>query len=395
MSEEILVRVKHYLEVANKHSDLNAFISTNDIEAIKMAKESDKRISNGIPKSDIDGIIVAIKDNIHVAGLPNTAGTPALRDFTPIEDAPIVKKLLSAGIICIGKLNMHEMAFGVTSYNYAFHSGQVGVRNAFDHNKIAGGSSGGSAVAVAMKMCDVALGSDTGGSVRIPAALNGVVGFRPSMNRYSNEGITPISHTRDTAGILARSVHDVQRVDEIIANDDDTKINILETIRLGYDESRSLANCSDDVIAGWKMALEKLRKDKRITLVEIDIKQVYKLHGEVNFPIVAYEAYHDLISYLKKYDTGVTLEKLVDKIASPDVKEIYKTVIIGDIADKKPAYDNAISIRPHLIDVYETLFAKNTLDAIIAPTTPIPAVDATPQSVFPDDVSSAPEKFIW
>ena len=163
-------------------SDLNAFITLTDAH-----DEPDVVIGR------LSGMVLAIKDNIHVAGLPNTAGTPALQGFIPQEDAPIIARLKAEGARIVGKANMHELAFGITSNNAHFGP----VKNPYDMSRFAGGSSGGAAVAVAAHIVTAAIGTDTGGSVRLPAALVGVIGFRPSMGRYSAEAITPVAHTRD------------------------------------------------------------------------------------------------------------------------------------------------------------------------------------------------------
>ena len=350
----------------------NAFISTDRDAALAKEKECEERLKYNNKISDIDGMVISVKDNIHVAHMPNTAGTPALKHFIPTENAPVVEKLLSAGAICIGKTHMHEMAFGITSYNPTYNKGAfVGVRNAHDHSKVAGGSSGGSAVSVALDMCDISLGSDTGGSVRIPAALNGVVGFRPSTGRYSAEGVTPISSTRDTIGILAKCVADVKVVNRIITEDSPAPVKSDSKIVVGYDEVNSLANCSDDVMSAWSLALETLRKDGRFSLVKIDTSRLQELCKKSGNDIVGHECYRDLAVYLRKYNTGLTVEELVSKIETPTVKVIY-TKAFGD---NSAAHEVAMKhTRPQLIAEYKEIFTE--VDVMIAPSVPITAIDA-------------------
>jgi Asp-tRNA(Asn)/Glu-tRNA(Gln) amidotransferase A subunit family amidase len=165
-----------------EHSDLNAFIS--------LSAETGT------------GTVVAVKDLVDVAAMVTTAGGIILPPTPAAEDAPVVKSIRSHGCVVVGKANLHEFAYGVTSVNP--HYGPV--RNPYDRNRVAGGSSGGSAVAVAMQMCDWAIGSDTGGSIRIPAALCGVVGFKPALGSIDTAGVIPLSRSLDTLGPMAPDV---------------------------------------------------------------------------------------------------------------------------------------------------------------------------------------------
>src|SRR5207247_5915339 len=164
------------------------------------------------------GVPVVVKDNIEVAGLPASAGTPALKAYVPGKDAPVAAKLRATGAIIIGKTNMHELAFGISGYNAGFKTGtEPGVRNAYDATKIAGGSSSGTGAAIGARIVTAGLGTDTGGSVRVPCALNGCATLRPTVGRYPQGGIAPISHTRDTAGPMAATVADVAVLDHVVA----------------------------------------------------------------------------------------------------------------------------------------------------------------------------------
>src|SRR4029077_3778400 len=175
LKSEDLVRA--LVEVIERKRDLNAFITFDRERAIASARKADTFAARKSFAGPLHGVPIVVKDNIHVAGLPNSAGTPALRDFVPTRNAAVAEQLIRAGAIVLGKTNMHELAFGITSNNAAFGP----ARNAYDPSRIAGGSSGGTANAIAARMAAAGLGSDTGGSVRIPAALNGIAGLRPTL----------------------------------------------------------------------------------------------------------------------------------------------------------------------------------------------------------------------
>ncbi|MGI9261505.1 MAG: amidase family protein, partial [Woeseiaceae bacterium] len=204
--------VTELLARAEAKNHLNAYIMIDADGALARAAELDAMRADGNLLGAMHGVPFVVKDNTHVAGLPNSAGTPGLADFVPAADAPTVAALRQAGGIILGKTNLHELAFGITSDNAAY--GAVG--NPFDPTTFAGGSSGGTASAVSAGLAPVGLGTDTGGSVRIPPALTGTVGFRPSTDRYDSSGVTPISHTRDTVGIIARNVADVDLLDQVM-----------------------------------------------------------------------------------------------------------------------------------------------------------------------------------
>jgi aspartyl-tRNA(Asn)/glutamyl-tRNA(Gln) amidotransferase subunit A len=165
-----------------EHADLNAFIS--------------------VSKETGNGTVVAVKDLVDVAGMVTTAGGIILPNIPATRDAPVVARIRERGCLVVGKANLHEFAFGATSVNP--HYGPV--RNPRDPGRVAGGSSGGSAVAVAMGMCDWSIGSDTGGSIRIPSSLCGVVGFKPALGSIDTSGVVPLSRSLDTLGPIAPDV---------------------------------------------------------------------------------------------------------------------------------------------------------------------------------------------
>ncbi|HYL11147.1 MAG TPA: amidase [Candidatus Acidoferrales bacterium] len=200
---------------------LNAYITVTAELAMKQARKAEAEISaprsRACYRGPLHGIPISLKDNIHIAGVRTTAGSKILAEFTPDGDAAVVALLKRAGAVLLGKMNMHEFAYGVTSNNP--HYGAV--HNPWDLERIPGGSSGGSAAALAAGLCYASLGTDTGGSIRIPAALCGIVGLKPNFGRVNTEGVVPLSRSLDHVGPMARSVVDVALVLRALVGDND------------------------------------------------------------------------------------------------------------------------------------------------------------------------------
>jgi len=360
MSAQIETNLQSQLQrIKATNKETNAFITVNE-QAVKDIQPS------VVPRL-LEGYTLAVKDNIEVAGLPNTGGTKALDKFIPTRDATVVTRLKDEGAIVIGKTNLHELMFGITSKNYAY--GAVG--NACDVKCIAGGSSGGTAVAVAMGCARVGLGTDTGGSVRIPAALNGIVGFRPSIGRYPSDGMVLLSNTRDTIGPMTLNVADAALLDAVITKSEPVLQDIdVKSLKIGVPRSYFYHNLDPEVANVMEKVLVKL-KNAGVTLIEQDIPDVEEL-SKSGFTIIFYETGQLIPKYLVDNNIPVTMEELLDKIESPDVKQImHKTVTA---APPEPEYREALEVlRPQLQQRLINYFAKYEVDAIIYPTTPLPA----------------------
>lgn len=361
---------KALIDKAKAGKSLNAFISLDEAGALKAAKAADDAGKATKWKGALHGVPVVIKDNIHVAGLPNTAGTPGMKDFVPKEHAPVVQKLVAAGAIVLGRTNMHELAFGITSNNAAF--GAVG--NPYDPKRIAGGSSGGNGAAIAARMAPAGLGTDTGGSVRIPSAVNGISGLRPTIGRYPQEAITPIAHTRDTAGPMARSITDLVLLDSVITEAKDAVVPAdLKGLRIGVPKSLNEGVESETA----RLMADTLAKLKAagVELVEADIPGLMELNNKVSFPIALYEVTIDLPAYAKTYGIKLDFKGYADKAASPDVKGLFGALAKGEPpAIPKNVYEEALKVhRPALMKAYEDYFSQNKVVAVVFPTVPLPA----------------------
>ncbi len=221
---------------------LNSFITVLGEQALAQSK------SIGMVQhqtGSLYGIPIALKDLFETSDVRTTAGSKFFQDYTPQHDAHVVEKLKGAGAIILGKTNMHEIALGVTNINPHFGT----CRNPWDEKRISGGSSGGSAVAVATGMCLGALGTDTGGSIRIPASLCGIVGLKPTRGRVSLRGVLPLSWNLDHVGPMARTVRDAAILLQIIAGYDHQDPNSIDAPVPDYLQEIEAG------VKGWRVAL--------------------------------------------------------------------------------------------------------------------------------------------
>jgi mandelamide amidase len=358
-------------------ANLNAFITLDPDRVREAARKADKQRAANTPLSPLHGVPLALKDNLNTAEMPTTGGTPGLANNRPKRNAVIVDKLFAAGAINFGKTNLHELAYGISNNNAAHGP----ARNPYAPDHIPGASSGGTGVAVSARVVPGGIGSDTGGSVRIPAALCGIVGFRPTTGRWSQAGIVPISHTRDTAGPMTRSVADCALLDGVVTGGHtEVAAAQLKGLRLGVPKQHFWENLDIELEKICRSALERLA-DAGIELIDVDMSEEARLDREAGFPIALYETVADLNVYLAEHQTGLDYAALVAKVASPDVKGILQS-LVGTGAVPETAYRQALEQRKVLQETYGRHFRDHRIAAIVFPTTPAPAAKIGEDETF-------------
>lgn len=325
------------------------------------------------PAGPLHAIPFGVKDNIDCLPFATTGGTPALASHHPGEDAPPVARLKAAGGYVPVKLNLHELAFGITSNNAAHGP----VRNPFDPSRVAGGSSGGNAAAIARGVIPFALGTDTGGSTRIPAAFCGIAGFRPSTGRYPDGGVLTLSTTRDTIGPMAATCADLAEVDALIVPGlaDPTPS---PTLRIGV--LRAKMGLSAAVDTAMEHVFAKLKSTPGIILVPLEVPAFDDLDARFGNTIVLSEAFGVWTGFAQD-KAALTLAAFTSQIASPDVRGVFQA--LPDIAAAETAaYARAIAHDlPDLRAAYARLFAEHALDLIAMPT-----VSVQPPLIGEDDM---------
>jgi aspartyl-tRNA(Asn)/glutamyl-tRNA(Gln) amidotransferase subunit A len=353
--------------IAEMDKKLNAYLTVCPEVALAEAKEAEAELFGKRGKrrdrGPLHGIPISLKDNIETAGLRTTAGSQVLRDFVPRHDAAIVTQLREAGAVVLGKTNMHEFAYGVTSNNPHFGP----VRNPWDAERIPGGSSGGSGAAVAAGLCYGSIGTDTGGSIRIPAALCGVVGLKPTLGRVSVAGTIPLSPTLDCVGPLARSAGDVARMASPIfarqkgekALDVAAKTVLRKKLRLGVPQEFLKDEMSGEIRGAFEAAVEQLERDgaRRVSLSMPLIRETEDAGNHIAWAEATH--YHEQAGWFpaKAAEYG------------SDVRSRLEAG--GKVT--ATAYLKAFEMRKRFIAQLQATMEENKLDALAVPTTPIAA----------------------
>lgn len=350
---------------------LNAYITVTDELARMQAKRAEKELGiRGKQKTRTDrgllhGIPLSLKDNICTEGIRTTAGSKILRDYFPERDASVVTRLKQAGAVLLGKTNMHEFAYGVTTNNP--HYGPA--RNPWDTKRIPGGSSGGSAAAVAAGLCFGSIGTDTGGSIRIPAALCGIVGLKPGLGRVDVAGVIPLSVTHDCVGPLARTAADARILFQAIADSGNNKgegvrrrgsgARKLPRLRLGIPREFFFDVISGEVEKSFEVAARSIgglgAKIKEISIPLL--AQTEKAGNRIAWAEASY--YHQQSGWFP----GRGAEY------SEDVRSRLETGMKVLAVEYLEAQDQRRSFISQLREVME----KEAIDALMVPTTPIAA----------------------
>ena len=348
---------------------LNAFVS-HDWEALLAAARAVDR-GSGID-GPLAGVPLALKDNIDTTSLTTSGGTGSLRNFIAPRNAPVAKALFDAGALLGAKANMHELAFGITSNNAVTGAS----RNPYDPSMIPGGSSGGTAVAVAARMMPGGIGTDTGGSVRLPAALCGLAGFRPSAGRYPGAGIIPISRTRDTAGPIARDVADIRLLDAVMAGtgrDEPMPVPEPRGLRLGVPRAAFYRDLETEVAAETARVLDLL-SDLGVELIEADIPDVSELNAAVGFPIALFEFMRDLPRHLaEKRDRAFDERRAGRESGAPTSRTSSARSSARRRCRKPPTARPWTSTAPGFSAPMHPILRNRTSRAVIFPTAPISA----------------------
>ncbi|MEA3105541.1 MAG: indoleacetamide hydrolase [Gammaproteobacteria bacterium] len=349
---------------------LNAFITLEPERVLEHARACDQQRRTGAKLGPLFGLPIPVKDSVNTRDYATTGGTPALRHFRPEQDAPVVASLKGAGAIVLGKTNLHELSFGWTTNNLAFGA----VHNPYDYKRIPGGSSGGTAAAIAARLAPLGVAEDTEGSIRVPAAFCGIAGFRPTTRRYSTKGCVPISPLFDQVGPHARTVQDLALFDSVVAGDPSPlSATPLRGIRLGVVRDYWFADLDPEVerIAGE--ALARLR-DAGAVLVEGKIPGLAHLIDLTTNPVQNHDVRPELARYLKDYGARLSVEELIAH-ASPDIREIFRTDVMpgGVNVVSEAAYAAARDQHlPALRRLFQEYFSRTQVAAIVFPATLVP-----------------------
>jgi mandelamide amidase len=358
------------LQRARDHVDLNSFITIDDGTVLEAARNADKAIASG-STAPLLGVPIAIKDSYLTKGLHTTIGLSALGSFVPEHDADAVQAIKDGGGIVFGKNNLVEMSFGLTGHNQAY--GQA--KNPHNTSHVSGGSSGGGGASVAACLVPASLGGDTIGSIRVPASLCGVVGFKPTTGRWPRSGVAPISHTLDTTGVFARSVDDCILIDRVVTRDETPDNNAhagLKGITLAYAPRQYLELVAPEVATQFERTLRQLR-DAGAKVMEVDLGQDFTGRAlSATWNIFFRETKAAVEGFIRQNNVPISFDEIVDSL-KPGLKDVWTRLVLptgqGYISDE--VYHRALGAeRKEIKRRYAEAFLSTGAEALLLPTTP-------------------------
>lgn len=383
ISKEVtLVNVVNEIFDKIEKNELNSFITLNKENAINKAKELDKKLANGHVPSGLFGVPVALKDNILTKGIRTTAASKSLEEFIPIYDAKVVERIYEADAILIGKANMDEYAMGSSSETSYFG---VSV-NPYDRTVTPGGSSSGSATSVAGEEAIVALGTDTGGSVRNPADFCHIVGFAPTYGAIPREGVISMSNSFDRVGVLANNVNDVREMFNVVrgkCDSDFTTIDIEDfngkvdftNLKIARVELKEEYNVDSQIKELYEKTLTKLEKlGAQISNVEIknleNLDQAYTVIMAIE--VESNIAKIDGLRYGTSVEEYNSTEDFYRKNRTANFgEEVKRRIALGNFFASKDTdqryYKQAMKIRGYVRSQVEEILSNH--DVLITPTT--------------------------
>ena len=347
---------------------INAFIRVFNEDAISDAKKAQDEIMAGHWRGPLHGVPFAVKDLFDTAGAPATAGSKIWKDYVPVADAYVVEKLRDAGAVLLGKLSMHEFAFGITSRNP--HYGPT--LNPWDLTRMCGGSSSGSAAALAAGFVPLALGTDTGGSIRIPSSLCGTVGLKPTYGLVSRRGVLPLSWSLDHVGPMARQVEDIALGLKVIAGHDPN--DFTSAYHQSEDYMASLKGDMNGLVVGLPTTFfyEGLRQDVKEAVLKA-VKGLETLGAsvrEIDIPEIIED---DIAAFTVLFSEASTCLETHARNRPQDVGDEVMSGIRLGMTIPATRYIHALRARTKLIEVMADVFSQ--VDLLVVPGT---TVDAPP-----------------
>jgi len=354
---------------ASALSNLNAFRALDAEIVLSAARAADEARAAGKPLGLLHGLPIPVKDSINTQALPTTNGTAALRDWRSREDAPLLQALFGQGALLMGKTNLHELSYGWTSNNGSYGA----VRNPYDLERVPGGSSGGSGAAVAARMAPLAIGEDTMGSIRVPAALCGLAGLRPSFGRYPNAGVMPLTVDQfDQVGPMARTVADLALFDDAVAGSRTSlTAKSLRGARIGVSPEYFLSGLDPEVESITQKALVKL-KDAGATLVWAEIPETARMATGIAATIIIYETMAAISGFLAEYQTGISWEQLYEQV-DPGVQGVLKGFAMPPNRPSDEVYRSMLTKRAELQAEMRRYYGQQNIEALAFPPVMVPA----------------------